>query len=84
MLEKKIEARKALQAFHTIQACGTKTRHGYTYNGLTAETSFDGYTLIIKDQYVELFLYFHNTFKVHYQNRYHLQQFIESLDKLSA
>ncbi len=82
MLEKKIDARTALKAFHQIQQNGKKNHEGYYYQGLTSVTSYDGYTLIIKNDVVSLYLFFHNTFKVDYQQRWHLQEFIDALNKI--
>lgn len=80
--EQKIDVKQALRVFDKITKNGGKTAEGWRYRGLTAETDFDGYTVFIRSQNVELTIFFHNKFTVNYSRALDLENFIELMNKI--
>ncbi len=54
----------------------------FKYKGLTASQDFDGYTIILKDDYVSVTVFFHNKFSLDYTRSAALQGFLEKLDQV--
>ncbi|WP_091512647.1 DUF3081 family protein [Microbulbifer yueqingensis] len=80
--EHKIDVRQALRAFDRITREGEKRDDGWHYQGLTASTDFDGYTVFISSAKVRLTIFFHNKYTVDYRNAFELHEFAEQLRKL--
>lgn len=79
-----IDVRQALTVFSTIADKGTASKNNegttvHTLNGLTAESSFDGYTITIKNDYVSLSIFFHNQFSFNYLNSKEKDSFLEKM-----
>ncbi|WP_078083743.1 DUF3081 family protein [Microbulbifer mangrovi] len=80
--EHKIDVKQALRVFDKITKLGEKTEDGWRYRGLTASTDFDGYTIFLRSQKVELTIFFHNKFSVSCRFPMDLEEFIEMMDKI--
>lgn len=79
-----IDVRQALSVFSIIcdKGLATKNAEGVsvrTLNGLVAESSFDGYTIIIKNDYVSLTIFFHNKFSFDYPNKKEKALFLDKM-----
>jgi hypothetical protein len=81
-METKIDVRKVLRVFNKVQDLGTAVEDGYQYKGLTASQDFDGYTIILKDDYVSVTVFFHNKFSLDYTRSATLHGFLEKLDQV--
>ena len=79
-----IDVRRALSVFSVIcdEGFATKNSEGVsvrTLNGLVAESSFDGYTIVIKNDYVSLTIFFHNKFSFNYSNKKEKALFLDKM-----
>lgn len=79
-----IDVRKALTVFSTIAEKGVAGKNAegstvHTLNGLVAESSFDGYTIVIKNEYVTLSIFFHNQFSFDYLNTKEKNVFLDKM-----
>ena len=79
-----IDVRKALAIFGIITDKGFATKNSegvtvHTLNGLVAESSFDGYTIMIKNDNVSLSIFFHNKFAFEYTNNKEKDIFLEKM-----
>ncbi|MBY6189140.1 DUF3081 family protein [Microbulbifer agarilyticus] len=81
-LEQKIDVKQALRVFNRVTKEGKKIDDGWQFHGLTASTDFDGYTVFLRTNRVELTIFFHNKFKVECSNALDLDDFVELLKKL--
>ena len=80
--EQKIDVKQALRVFDKITKNGEKTEEGWRYRGLTASTDFDGYTVFLRSQNVELTIFFHNKFTVDCKRSMDLEDFVDLLAKI--
>lgn len=79
-----IDVRKALVIFSTISDKGVAIKNSegntvHVLNGLVAESSFDGYTIVIKNSNVSLSIFFHNKFSFEYTNTKEKDLFLEKM-----
>lgn len=63
-MKNKIDINQALLAFDKIRELGNKSADGFEYEGICANTDFDGYTVILKDKLACLTIYFHNKYEL--------------------
>lgn len=78
----KVDIRQALRVFDNIITEGKKIEEGYELKGLCAFSGFDGYTITIKNDYVQLAIFFHNKFSFTFSNRKEKILFLEKLAQL--
>ncbi len=78
MLEK-VNIKQALRAYQIIVSNGVRGEEGHRFNGLTAFTDFDGYTVTIKNDYVRLDILFHNKIVFDFINDKEKVQFLEAI-----
>ncbi len=83
MKEYNFDVKLALTAFNNILSNGRKDNREYHYQGLTASSDFDGYTLFIKNQNVSLTIFFHNKYKIDFKHKLALNEFYEQLEKIA-
>ncbi|MCV6611981.1 MAG: DUF3081 domain-containing protein [Amphritea sp.] len=77
----KVDLVKLLSVFNWIRDHGEKQSGGeYVLGGLYASHDFDGYTLTLWDAGTRLDLFFHNRYKLDYQNRDQLLTFMRKVD----
>lgn len=79
MTDRTVDAHTALLAFEIIRTKGDQKNGEYLYEGFTASTDFDGYTVFIKDNKVSLTLMFHNKYDVQFEKREDLDKFLDRL-----
>nr|WP_010131332.1 DUF3081 family protein [Microbulbifer agarilyticus] len=80
--EQKIDVKQALRVFNRVTKDGKKVGDEWQFYGLTASTDFDGYTVFLRSNRVELTIFFHNKFKVECSNALDLENFVDLLKKL--
>lgn len=78
-MEKNLSIKQALNVFAKITKYGQKREEEYYLNGLWASSSFDGYTVMIRDELVTLYVYFHNTHKFDFSKTSQLEVFMKKL-----
>ena len=81
-LDTRVDVHQALRVFQKIQELGTRDDDNYRYKGITATSDYDGYTLILKDDYVTLTILFHSKFKLEYHGAVRLVHFLEQLSDI--
>ncbi len=85
MLENdEVNIKKSLSVFNTITSLGQKNGNEYQYNGLTAKSDFDGYTIVIKNDYVSLTIFFHNKFSLEATNNKEKLSFLEKIEQIHS
>lgn len=77
-----INIKQSLSVFNVITSLGQKKDDEYSYNGLTAKSDFDGYTINIKNDYVSLTIFFHNKFSFEYTNEKEKLNFLSKLNEI--
>ena len=60
-MERQLDITDILRAFEIIRTKGKPLGDEFFYNGLFVQSSYDGYTVIIRNQQVKLTIGFHNT-----------------------
>ncbi|MEM7365198.1 MAG: DUF3081 family protein, partial [Pseudomonadota bacterium] len=70
------------RVFQKIQELGARENDNYRYKGITATSDYDGYTLVLKDDYVTLTILFHSTFRLEYRGAARLVRFLEQLSDI--
>lgn len=78
-MDEKIKVKEALEVFGKIVARGTKIDDGHVFNGITAKSDFDGYTVILCNDYVTLTVFFHNKFTFEYSSPKERDSFLEKM-----
>jgi len=73
--ERKLTPRDIMSVFNAIYTHGKAEDGGKFYKGLQAESSFDGYTLMISNRDSTVYLYFHNKFKLDSPDKRSLEDF---------
>lgn len=73
----------ALKSYTIIVELGSKTDDGHIYNGILAQSDFDGYTITLSNADVELSIYFHSKHQLNYKNKLALNDFLEKIEHLS-
>ena len=81
-MDEKIKIKHALEAFHIIYERGVKKDNHMVMNGIRATLGFDGYTISLSNDYVNLDIFFHNKFSLTYTNRKELEVFMAKLDSI--
>ncbi|MGB0205874.1 MAG: DUF3081 family protein [Neptuniibacter sp.] len=81
--DNRIDVLKTLSVFNCILDHGLKDGHGhYSYSGVYAEHSHDGYNISLYDSSVRLDVMFHNTYQVKYEQKNQLNTFLNKLDHI--
>ena len=78
-MDDKIHVKEVLEVFGKITAKGKKTEDGHVLNGITAKSDFDGYTIILCNDYVTLTVFFHNKFTFEYSSSKERDVFLERM-----
>lgn len=63
-MKNKIDINLALLAFDKVVKQGIKSEDGHTFEGITASSDFDGYTLVLQDKLSSLTIFFHNKYEL--------------------
>ena len=78
-MDKNINVRQALRVFQRVLELGVRKGEASSYKQLEAVLAVDGYTVILKDDYVTLTIYFHNKFALDYTSNRALYAFLGKL-----
>lgn len=81
-IDARLDIRLVLRAFNTVRDRGEKRGDGYFWQGITASSDFDGYTLELNDGHCTLTVRFHNKYTFDSPNRVFRQQFIDQLKRI--
>ncbi|SDG82143.1 Protein of unknown function [Vibrio xiamenensis] len=74
-----LEPAKVLLAYEKIIKNGTETEFGKIYQGVEAYSDYDGYTVYMKGNGVELKMGFHNTYHLEYEQERLKEAFIKKV-----
>jgi hypothetical protein len=83
MTEKRVDTHLVLKAFEIIRTQGQRESGEYGYEGFTASTDFDGYTIFIRDHQASITVFFHNKYEVKFEKAEHLDAFLKRLYALA-
>lgn len=83
-MEKHLDISKALRVYNIVATNGVKKQEKYHYQGISAWSEVDGYTVHLSDGKVTLSIYFHNKFEIEHENSKQLNAFIKKLDQIDA
>ena len=78
-MEGKIDISQALTVFDIITRKGQQEGSCYRLSGIVANAGFDGYSVSLSNDYVELVIHFHNIFTLNYSSKKELMQFLANL-----
>ncbi len=81
-MSEKVDIKKALLAFNVIITEGKRSGDAYTFNGVSAQSDFDGYAIALYNDYVRLDIYFHNKIAFTYSNDRERKLFLEKIESL--
>lgn len=81
-MKEAIDLRQSLRVFNKIINHGAKSGQESSLKGLHAATDFDGYTLHLHDDAVELYIYFHNSFRLQSPSKKALNNFLLRLQAI--
>ena len=81
-MAEKVNLRQALRVFQRVITEGRREGGEYHLKGVIASTDFDGYTVTLRNDYVHLDIFFHNTISFEYANLREKALFLETLELL--
>lgn len=81
-MEHALDIKLAMRVFNKIQTHGIKTHDGHMYEGFEAISSYDGYTIFLKNNEVDLFIYFHSNYNIHYETMNDVEKFMHQLEQI--
>lgn len=73
----------ALKSFSKIAQLGVRKDGGHIYNGIMAQSSYDGYTITLSNADVELSIFFHNKHKITFKNKLALDDFLAKIENIA-
>ncbi|SJL84339.1 DUF3081 domain-containing protein [Vibrio palustris] len=79
-----IEQMKILHVYESIMEHGTPTEFGKIYEGIEAYSDYDGYSVYLRGNGVELSIGFHNTYNLDYQQEHQKEAFLKKIDAILA
>lgn len=80
-MKNRIPTHDLLLVYELIQRFGTKIDTGYQWQGITASSDYDGYTVFLCADGVSMQLGFHHTYHLDYQ---HARQFDAFQKRITA
>ena len=83
-MEEHFDINLTLRVYHKVASHGEKTGDKYQFQGLTAWSDADGYTVELSDSHVSLSIYFHNKYEFKYDNAKQLETFIRHLELVDS
>ena len=82
-MKNELDSTKILHAYEKIMENGSPTEHGKIYEGVEAMSDYDGYTIYLRGNGVELSVGFHNTYHLEYDQAHLKESFLKKLALLS-
>lgn len=86
-----LDSRQLLQAYNFVMEQGEPTEYGKQYQGIEAFSDYDGYSIYLRGNGVQLKLGFHNTYHLDYDDEWQKERFLrvlkvmlQSINKCSA
>ncbi|ODQ01512.1 MULTISPECIES: DUF3081 domain-containing protein [Salinivibrio] len=71
-----------LRAYEIVTQFGEKTEQGHRLDGIEAFSDYDGYTIYLAGNGVQLRVGFHNTYHLDYEHENLKTQFLNKVDAL--
>lgn len=81
-LKNEIDSKTILAVYEHIQKKGNNNDEGKFYQGITAFSDIDGYTIYLKGSGVLMRYGFHNTYHLDYDHLNNKEQFLTKLDAI--
>ena len=81
-IDTKLDVKMALRVFDKITTHGQKLDQEYRLGDVIASTSYDGYTVSLRDDNVDLDVMFHQTHRVNFKNRPSYEAFLKKLKEI--
>ena len=82
--DRKVDVALALRAYQNILKFGERENGVFVYEGMTASTDFDGYTITLSDGSISLRVFFHNRFAMEPNKGRAVDQFLMRLKRVAA
>lgn len=83
-MKEKVDISVVLRAIACIQSKGKTRGNGFSYRGIELESDYDGYTVVLRNADVSLTVLFHNKFDLNFRNRPALDDFYDTIKKIST
>lgn len=81
-MKNRIPTHDLLLVYEIIRRFGNKTDTGYQWQGITASSDYDGYTVFLSADGVSMQLGFHHSYRLDYQNVKHFDAFQKRIKAL--
>ncbi len=78
-MDAEINIHQVLKVFQKVVKYGTQTGEKNRLEGITAESDFDGYTIVLSDGKVSLTVFFHNKYQLDSPNQFSTNEFFEKI-----
>ena len=82
--DRKVDVALALRAYQNVIDRGDRSGEGFVYEGLTASSDFDGYTVTLSDGVVSLRVLFHNKFQIEPTKGAAIDRFLTRLTRVAS
>ncbi len=76
------DVRQGFRVYHKVVTNGEADQGAHVLQGIHASSDFDGYTLHLSDQEVDLYIYFHNSYKLEYRSKSALSNFLQRMQNI--
>ena len=77
----KLDIKRALRAFNTVQSKGESIDGVWHWNNLKASSDIDGYTMYLESRSAKLTIYFHNKYLIEYVDNAALDELYTLIDR---
>ncbi|GDY24797.1 DUF3081 family protein [Agarivorans sp. Toyoura001] len=81
-MQRVVDVNLALRVYEKITRLGIKQGEGYLYQGLQASSDWDGYTIVLSNQQLDLSVFFHNKYQFSVHDDKAIDSFIKQLKHL--
>ena len=82
-MKNKIDINLALLAFDKIRQVGEQSQQGCTFEGVTASSDFDGYTLVLQDKLSSLTIFFHNKYELEGPDSKAMDRLVKNIEHIA-
>ena len=82
-MKNELDPTKILHAYEALIEHGTPTEHGKIYEGVEAFSDYDGYSIYLRGNGVELKVGFHNTYHLEYDQEHLKETFLKKVAMLA-
>lgn len=83
MMKNELDNKQVLAAYERIIQRGEETDEGKFYQGITALSDVDGYTIYLQGSGAELRFGFHNTYHIDYEHEKLRDDFLKKLQNIA-